>query len=491
MTPRDVLAEAARRRPRARAVSGPAGTLTYEELDREASAYAGWLRGEGVRPGHRVAAVLPGDPASVVAFHGIQRSGGVLCPLHPSWTPDEVERAAEELRPALILSEVGVAAGRGGSAGRGRMAERGERTRGGEAIRRGDPAAPGGPDGAALVLWTSGTGGRPRGVALSPENLAASAAGARARLELSPSDRWLLSLNPAHVGGAALLHRAAVVGAEVVAMGPFEVERVSDLLERGAVTHVSLVPAMFLRLLERRGARAAPDSLRLVLLGGQATPAPLLERGLEAGYPVALTYGLTEATSQVATAPPDLVRRKPGSVGPPLPGVEVSLGEGGEIRVRGATVAMGVLRRREEDASGPDGLELRPLAGPDGWLATGDVGRLDGEGHLRVVGRLSRRIISGGVTVDPGEVEEAILAHPGVREVAVTGMPDPEWGERVAALVVPRGEGSPEGLEASLHADLRARLAPAKRPREIRLLRRLPRTATGKVDDAEVRRLLG
>jgi O-succinylbenzoic acid--CoA ligase len=227
------------------------------------------------------------------------------------------------------------------------------------------------------------------------------------------------------------------------------------------------VPVMLHRLLEGWGGGRPPASLRCLLIGGAGAEEALVERALALRFPLALTYGLTEATSQVATAPPELVRAKPGTVGAPLPGVDLRIAPGGEILVRGATVAPG-------------------QGGADGWLHTGDLGRLDGDGHLWVTGRISNRIISGGVNVDPAEVEAVLRTHPGVRDVAVVGVPDPEWGERVvAALVV---DGRPRVRE-ELDNLARLVLSPAKRPRDFREVGSLPRNPNGKVDRAEVRAL--
>jgi len=293
-----------------------------------------------------------------------------------------------------------------------------------------------------------------------------SAAGARERLSLIPDDRWLASLSLAHVGGLALVTRAAVVGSSLRTGAGGGAEAAGHLLKAGDVTHASLVPTMLHRIMQRWEAGPSPGSIRCLLIGGARTEERLLEKGLALGLPLALTYGLTEASSQVATAPPKLVRAKPGTVGPPLPGVEVGIGEGGEILVRGPTVA-------------PDQL------GDDGWLHTGDLGHLDEDGHLWVTSRLSHRIISGGVNVDPEEVEAVFRTHPGVREVTVLGIPDPEWGERVVAVVV----GEPEGLLEELERLARAVLSPAKRPKEVQRVTSLPRNPNGKVDRDRIRRL--
>jgi o-succinylbenzoate---CoA ligase len=338
--------------------------------------------------------------------------------------------------------------------------------------------------GAQAILWTSGTAGRPRGVALSFDALEASARAASDRLALGADDVWLASLSPAHVGGLALLTRALLVGSRLVAAGPFEVEGTWALLEgRGvptgvAVTHVSLVPTQLLRLLDARGDGRAPPSLRCALVGGAAAPAGLVARALEAGWPLALTYGLTEATSQVATAPPNVVRLKPGTVGRPLPGVELKLADDGEILVRGRTLASGYVATTES------------LVDSEGWLHTGDLGRVDADGDLWVTGRRIDRIVTGGVTVDAVEVEEALRAHPAVRDAGVVGIPDDEWGERVGAWVEPSvGVSAGDGaLEARvLDAWLRERLSAAKLPRVYKVAPGLPRNANGKLDRQAVR----
>jgi O-succinylbenzoic acid--CoA ligase len=196
-------------------------------------------------------------------------------------------------------------------------------------------------------------------------------------------------------------------------------------------------------------------------------------RALGEGWPLALTYGMTEMTSQVATAPPERVRAKPGTVGAPLDGAEVRVAPDGEILTRGATLALGYV-----------GAEA-PLRDPDGWYHTGDLGRVDHDGDLWVTGRRSDRIVSGGVNVDAHEVEAALREHPAVGDACVVGVPDDRWGEAVAAALVPRG--GPVDLDG-LADWLRGRLSPAKRPRRWRVVEALPLNANGKVDRGAVRR---
>jgi O-succinylbenzoic acid--CoA ligase len=273
----------------------------------------------------------------------------------------------------------------------------------------------------------------------------------------------------------------------------FDPEEASALIEGGPVTHLSLVPVMLDRLLEIRGDRPVPSTLRCVLLGGDRLPRTLLDRAISLGYPIAVTYGMTEATSQIATATPDEVRKRPEGVGRAIQGVDVRIedpdSEGtGEILVRGPTIVEGLpVRERRTTTAGPSGRGVAPIdpspsvfIDDEGWLHTGDLGRMDAEGTLEVVGRLTDRIVTAGVTVEPAEVEEVLSRHPKVLKVVVVGVPDEVWGERILAGVVPRDVADPPSLEELL-AFTRGRLAPAKRPRELRLLVDLPRNDRGKV----------
>ncbi len=471
----DPLRRSAERAPDAPAVVGlpgedgsPPPEWSWAELDAWVDTVARALVLAGVGPGERVAMRLPPCPEAVVLLHAVPRAGATLVPIHAGWTESEFARGlAAAGRPSLIVSTMGEV-----------VEWDGEGPRGGGA---GEARLPGlRPDIPLALVLTSGTTGIPTPIPLSHRNLMASARGAIQRLRLRAEDRWLTSLSPAHVGGLALLHRAAVVGCSLLTRPHFHPAEVSDLIDRGAVTHASLVPVMLRRILEYRGGRPPPPSLRCLLLGGAGIPAPLLEEALACGYPIALTYGLTEASSQVATATPEEVRAKPGTAGRPLEGVELRVEEGtGEILVRGDTVVRAL-------PTPPDGRPATVRMDADGWLHTGDVGRVDEDGDLWVTGRLSDRIVSGGVTVEPREVEEVLARHPGVLEVAVIPAPDPEWEERVVAVVVPRDPSAPPTLEALL-AFARERLAAAKRPRELRIASELPRTATGKVDRRQLR----
>jgi O-succinylbenzoic acid--CoA ligase len=302
------------------------------------------------------------------------------------------------------------------------------------------------PDAVHSVIHTSGTTGEPKPVELTFGNHVASAAASADALGVDPDDRWLCPLPLHHVGGLGVLVRCVVNHTTAVLHERFDAERVKRALEAGDVTLASLVPTMLVRLREA-GLRSAPG-LRAIALGGGPIPAGLLEWAEETGIPVIPVYGMTETCSQVVA----------GSPGRPLKRVELDIGPDGEILVRGAMVAAGELA-------------------PDGWLHTGDLGRLDEHGHLHVKGRLKELIVTGGENVAPLEVEQALLEHPAVADAAVTGRPDPEWGEAITALVVPRERFD----EEELRKWCRDRLEPHKVPKRIEVVDSLPRNPAGKL----------
>jgi O-succinylbenzoic acid--CoA ligase len=306
------------------------------------------------------------------------------------------------------------------------------------------------PDSTWVVLHTSGTTAAPKPVELTYGNFRASAAAAAAHLPPDPGDRWLCVMPLFHVGGLSILTRSAIYGTCAVLHERFDAAAVRESLESGEATLVSLVATMLFRLRDA-GLERAP-ALRAALVGGGPVPRELLEWGSERGLPLMATYGMTETCSQIATAAAGELRARP------LPGVELRIGAGGEILVRGPMVSPGA-----------------PAA--DGWLHTGDRGSLDARGLLQVEGRIKDTIVTGGENVAAAEVEEALLSHPAVADAAVAGRPDPEWGEAVTAFVVVAGQVD----DAELVAHCRARLAGFKVPRAIVRVDEVPRTASGKV----------
>lgn len=463
----DAVAATAVASPRTPAVIGPGMALTYAELDAVVEQRARQLAGWGVQPGDRVAAMLPGHAEGVIWVHALGRAGAVIVPLHPSWTAEEIASCISTVRPRLVLAGIGTAAAIGTTSVP--VATPDELSATAEAPLRARLTD----SDLHSIIWTSGTEGNPRAVCLTWGNFRAAAAGAVARLELQRGDSWYAALSVAHVGGMALVLRAAAYAATVYAAGRFDVEELAARIADRTITHASLVPTMLRRLLARQP-DPPPHSLRVLLIGGAAMSPTLLRDALARGYPIALTYGLTEATSQVATAAPTLAREKPGCVGFPLDSVEVRTSPIGEILVRGPTVMCGYFDQADD-------------ATEDGWLHTGDLGELDSDGHLWITGRLAARIVSGGVNVDPLEVERVLQAHPDVEDAAVFGIADAEWGETVAAIVVARKDSGMTSLTLGAYA--RERLAPAKRPKHIVLVDVLPLTPRDKLDRDAARRL--
>lgn len=337
------------------------------------------------------------------------------------------------------------------------------------------------------IIHTSGTSGRPKAAVLTYGNVVQSARASAQMLGQLANERWLCVLPLYHVGGLSIILRSLLYGAAVeFGSSPFDAQETNRALSDHPITLVSLVPTMLQRLLDAK-TRPWNPRLRLILLGGAAPSPELVQRCIAERLPIATTYGLTEASSQVATALPELVYRKPGTVGKPLMSAQVRIiderGDDaapmvpGEVLVKGETVTRGYYNDPASTASA-----LR-----DGWLHTGDIGYLDEDGDLFILQRREDLIVSGGENIYPTEVEDVLRKHPAVAEAVVFGAPDPNWGQSVAAVVELRA-----GRSASTNdiiAFSRQHLARYKIPRRIAFLPTLPRTASGKIRRPEARRI--
>jgi o-succinylbenzoate---CoA ligase len=402
------------------AVETPSAGVSYGELVRLARAGAGELLAGGVGPGDRVALVAEPDVWFVVAFWACVLLGAVVVPVDPRLGARERGWLGAGVR-VLIDSPLANAQNKAATAG---------------GAPNGTPGRAPALDDPLMVVHTSGTTGVPRPVELTYGNVLANALGCAVALGHERDERWLCPLPLSHVGGLMVLLRSAVYATTAV-IGPHD----------DAATLVSLVPTMLARVLDT----PPPPRLRAVLLGGAPAGRALLIRARDAGWPVAPTYGLTQACSQVTVGEPGDV----DTSGRALPGVHVQIAPDGEILVTGPTVAGG------------------------GTLHTGDLGRLDDRGRLIVTGRKADTIVTGGENVAPAEVEAALREHPAVADAGVFARPHPEWGEAVTARVVLR-----DGAQASaeeLRAFAAERLARFKVPKTVELAEALPRTASGKL----------
>ena len=424
---RDWVTEAARARPDHVAVEAPDGGHTYAQLDGAVDRCARRLAAMGVGKGDRVATTLPPSLAFCELLHALPRLGAALVPLN---THLPAKRHPQQARAAGALLTVDRPLD-------GMEAEIEQR-------RELDPGA------VHTVLFTSGTAGAPKPVALTAANQEASAAASAATIGSERSDRWLCPLPLFHTGGLAILLRCARAQTTAILHGRFSAGRVITALQAGEVTLASLVPTMLRRL--REAGLEHPPALRSLILGGGPIPPDLLDWARESGIPVRCTYGMTETCSQV------VVTGRWEQAGPPVAGAELKTAADGEILVRGGMVAPGALA-------------------PDGWLHTGDRGRVDHHGLLHVEGRIGELIVTGGEKVAPPAVEAVLVAHPAITDAAVAGVPDIEWGEAVTAFVV---ESAPVS-DYELLAFCREHLAGYQVPKRIERVDRLPRNATGKL----------
>jgi O-succinylbenzoic acid--CoA ligase len=423
---------AAAKHPDRVAIEGPERSLTYAELSAEAVAAARALGRMGAR--ERVALALASPEEFVIALHGCLLAGAAAVPVDLRLTEDE--RRERMAGAEVIVSEP--------LRGEGRRKAGGGMPR----VFGGDPSV--------AVMHTSGTTAAPKPVVLTYSNWLASALGSAVALGLDPAERWLCPMPLTHVGGMSIPIRSAIYATSAVLHARFDAEAVvNELMDPGRrITLVSLVPTMLERLLD--AGLEHPPTLRWALLGGGPIAPGLLARAEAAGVPVAPTYGMTEACSQIAT------------FGWPLAGVEVRTSRA-EVLVRGAIVSRGALSA-------------------DGWLHTRDLGRFDDRGRLQITGRESETIVTGGENVSPAEVEEVLLEHPAVADAGVFGRSDPQWGEAVVAIVVARDGVAVDADE--LRAFCAARMAPFKVPKSVGFAGQLPRFGSGKLRRRELEGLV-
>ena len=465
------------------------GITTWAEVDRRSDVLAAAIRAAGVEPGAVMAVLAEPSADAVVAILGVLRARAVAAPLPTGLVTPELAAAFEVLSPALVLHDPGAGPAIASVGQRGlaiAAALRGHRSAVPARAGRSDPVRPVptgsadfDPEAPSVVVLTSGTTGRPKGVVLSGRAMAASADSWLAVLPAASG--WLLALGLDHVAGLGVLWRA-IAGPVPLRIGGRRdpAGLLAALAEEPASSHVSLVPTQLVRLLDA-SAGAPPPGLRAVLVGGGPIPPDLVTRATRAGWPIVPTYGLSEAGSGATALSADESLDHPESAGRALPGVQVTIEEPdpdgvGEIVVTTASRFSGYLGDAPELATDR--------------VRTGDLGRLDSDGRLTVVDRRLDRIVRGGANISPAEVEAILVTHPAIADAAVVGLPDPLWGQvPVTAIVLGLGAADPGDAALIVHA--RAVLAGFKVPTAFRRLDVLPRTTGGKLRRQAVRALLG
>jgi long-chain acyl-CoA synthetase len=478
---------------------------TYAELHAVAHRFAGVLTGLGVRPGDRVAMMLPNIPEFTVVYFGILCAGATVVPINVLAVAGEVayflqqsgasalvawedfwtaasggREAAERCRDLVMITRPGTAVPDGALDYRHLMAK---------ATPLGDTAATM-PDDTAVILYTSGTTGRPKGAELTHFNLYSNAQWCAERSKSVPPDRWL-TFGPGHVGLAVLplyhsfgqtcvQNAMLFTGAAISYLPRFSADDALEAIARDRVTYFAGVPTMYFALLHQASAGERDlSSLRYCTSGGAPMPVEVMH-AFDARFQTSIHegYGLSE-TSPVATFHTPARPRKPGTVGWPILGVEVRTvddadqplpaGAPGEVVIRGYNIMKGYFREPDATAEAMRG----------GWFHTGDIGVLDEDGYLSIVDRKKDMILRGGYNVYPREVEEVLYTHPAIREAAVIGVADAEHGEEVCAVVALK-EGA-AATEAEIVAFCKKRMAAYKYPRSVLFRDALPKGATGKI----------
>ncbi|MFB6347453.1 MAG: class I adenylate-forming enzyme family protein [bacterium] len=452
--------------------------ILYDELYRRVHATANRLHRYGLDQGSIVACrIRPSVDFGIIYFAGVIHGLSIL-PVSPGLPENELDRLLREYSVDYLINGTSLEMNRNLPV---------ETVAPDDLVTVEDPGTLPADNSREhrLLIKTSGTTGDPKLVELTWENMIASARASRRRLGVRDDDVWVSPLPTNHVGGIAPYVRSLVNGTAVAPINSDPESILLSLTETNA-TAISLVPTMLRDLLDR-GLQGDQTRLRFILLGGAPAEETLVDEALDRGLPVRTTYGMTETASQVATASPSLLQEHPGTVGQPLDGITVRIdagsgdsakaGETGEIVVDGPMVAEGYWSASSED----DGFSTV-------GYRTGDIGYMDEQNRLWVVGRKDRLIISGGENIHPANVETAIESLEYVSKASVLGIESDRWGQKVVACIVPSDSGS---LDSSLvKGKLEDELPPHKVPKEVYPLDELPRTETGTINLDELRQTI-
>jgi long-chain acyl-CoA synthetase len=468
--------------------------FSYAEFDAMAARIATLLERAGVAPGDRVGLMLPNSPAFAIAFYGIMHRGAVAVPMNPLFKSREVDFYLSNTgaKALFAISDFGEEAQSGADAAGaqcwivddGGLAELiADLPEQGSPVERDD-------NDVAVILHTSGTTGNPKGAMLTHENMGRNAeVCVRTLIHVGPADVMMGCLPLFHVFGlTCALNSAVLAGAMLTLIPRFEPGKALEVIQRDGVTVFEGVPTMYAVILGVAD-QAAPDAtqtLRSCISGGAALPLQVLADFEEAFECVILEgYGLSESSPAASFNHPDRPR-KPSSIGTPIDGVEMRVvdqngaelpqGEPGEVQIHGHNVMKGYWNLPEATAA---------TITADGWLNTGDVGRVDEDGYFYIVDRTKDMIIRGGYNVYPREIEEVLYEHPAVAEVAVIGIPHDSLGEEVGAAVALKKDAAAGPDE--LREFVKARVAAYKYSREVWLIDALPKGPTGKVQKRDIK----
>jgi len=483
--------DTAERQPDAVALRLGTATQTYGEVTDASARVAGLLAARGVAPGDRVGVMMPNLPEFAALYYGVLRAGGVVVPMNPLLKAREVAYYLSDSGARVIFAWEGAAA----------EAHAGAERASGVEVLTVAPAtfadlvgsyvpvagvADRADDETAVILYTSGTTGQPKGAELTHGNLARN-------VEVTQSDLLGLTSDDVVFGGLPLFHSfgqtctlntAMAAGATLLLLPRFDAAAAAAAMAEHGATVFAGVPTMYAALLGLEDAPALP-TLRVCVSGGAALPVEVLHRFEERfGCPVLEGYGLSETSPVASFNTPDR-ERKPGSIGTPVTGVEMQVvtpegtalpaGEVGEIAIRGHNVMKGYWQK-------PEATEA--VLSADGWFRTGDMGRTDEDGYFYVVDRVKDLVIRGGFNIYPREIEEVLYEHPAVAEAAVIGIPHPELGEEVAAAVALRPGTT--ATEEEIREFVKSQVAPYKYPRLVWFVDALPKGPTGKILKREI-----
>ncbi|MEJ7650200.1 MAG: long-chain fatty acid--CoA ligase [Nakamurella sp.] len=466
--------------------------LDYRTVEEATRRMAGWLHEQGIEAGDRVALMLPNIPAFPVIYFGALRLGAVVVPMNPLFKSREVEYYLSDSGAKIIFAMPGEAAAGAAAAG-----ARFVGIEGADAVALGgiigeatpvDDVVDRADDDTAVILYTSGTTGRPKGAELTHHNLRSNAGTTLETLmPMGPGDVVMGCLPLFHVFGMTCgLNTAFSAGAALTLIPRFDPVKALDVIPRDKVTIFQGVPTMYGALLGQAAGREKDlETLRTCASGGASLPVELL-RKFESTFGAAILegYGLSETSPVASFNHPD-AERKPGSIGFPIRGVEMAVvddqgtevanGEVGEIVIRGENIMKGYWNKPDATAD----------AIRDGWFHSGDLATRDEDGYYYIVDRIKDLIIRGGLNIYPREVEEVLYEHPSIVEAAVIGVPHEELGEEVAAYIVVKPGESVDPAEVSQF--VKDRLAAYKYPRHVHVIEALPKTATGKILKREIR----